>query len=226
MNGPETLVYGVLSLALLIAAGVGGRRVYNEYKNRNSIKKEINRRFRLNRDDENPPNDLNEGLSSNKEEENKGSNDGNSSGGNQPAKDSSIFSRGLSTGLAMASGLAAKVNFKKGSKKEEEDDDPSKYHQLDDGADQQENRQQSKTTRLWSAEGVKIVDETNQVVVSSEPSQASADLLGSEEPAKVKASVFMAEPEADVPAELQNIDLDPSTQNENQEGIMQEDDNL
>lgn len=205
----------------MIAAGYGGTRVYNEYKNKNNIKKEINRRFRFNRDDESPTGDFGESLNGPSEEAKRNNDEiGNQSSADRD-KNSSMFSKGMAMAGLAAAGLAAKVSFKKGSKKQEEDEDPTRYHQLDDGClDQQQQPSNSKTTRLWTQDGVKIVDEQNKVVMSSEPIQKNANLIGSDEPAptKIKATAVIEE---DVPDELQDIELD-----QNQEVQMEYDDNL
>lgn len=215
----EAIGYAFVSLLVLIVAGYGTRRAYNEYKNRTNIKKEINRRFNFNRDDENPAGNFRENLNS-RNEESKRNDDSNNGSGGSDDKNKGIFSRGMAMAGIAAAGLAAKVSFKKESKKTDEDDDPTRYHQLDDGADQQQQSSNNKTSRLWTYEGVKIIDESNKVVMSSEPTQKNANLIGTDEPVpqKVKA---MAVIEEDVPEELQDIDLD-----KNEQVQMQYDDRL
>jgi len=195
-----------MSLLVLAAVGMGGRRAYDSYKNKVNIKKEINKRFRFNGDSENgPANDYSERFnqnSGNGEESKRNSHNSNDGGSDKKA---GVLSKGFKMAGSLAGSLASKVNFKKTSKKtEDEDNDPSKYHQLDDGADHQQNSRKDTTTRQWSQDGVKIVDTKGNTTMSSEPSQRSADLIGSGEVTKVKGSVVADD---ELPDELQDIDL-------------------
>jgi hypothetical protein len=56
--GYETMIYGVISLVVLAALGVMGRRWYSEVQAKTNIKKEINKRFRFggNNDEESKAN--------------------------------------------------------------------------------------------------------------------------------------------------------------------------
>ena len=103
--------------------------------------------------------------------------------------------------------LAAKVSF---TKVEAEDEDPAKYHQLDDGANQPVTTLASeKSTRFWSQEGATILDKKQEENQSA--SVMRSDIV------KVKASIV-----ADVPAELEDVNLDNSEEQNGNFMIMDE----
>lgn len=119
-----------MSAILLLIGGVVARNIWSDYKDKNNIKKEINRRFRFNnrRDDEagNSSNDFRENFVPPQQEESKGD-------GYQPPKDNSVLTRGVAAAGAMFGALAIKSGLKKTAP--EEDEDPTKYHPLEDGGE-------------------------------------------------------------------------------------------
>ena len=259
----ETVMYGALSLCLLAGTAALGRRWYNEYSAKHNIKKEINKRFRFgDNPEDNRANQREAFMPTNENDGNKDPIKGRdeeekqrdpehlgpmpgmgSDKNNGPAKDTanaSVLSKGLGIIGSAAGAIASKVHMTKMDEKEE-DNDPAKYHQLDAGLNEKAPENTDKQTRVWTKDGVKLVDPvTKQEILSSEPdvkkkppmSESSFENLDKEsgdetKPTKVKASVLI-ETDSEYPSdakELEEINLD--SEHEEQNGnFMKLDDNL
>jgi len=118
----STYMYGALSLVLLAGTAVLGRRAFNDYATKHSIKKEIKKRFKF-------------GDNSDNEAGHRSIPSSGPADGGEESKNNNASTRDFNGAKNMiknaAAKLASKVNLTK--QKEVEENDPAKYYTLDDG---------------------------------------------------------------------------------------------
>ena len=122
-----------------------GRRAYNSYKNKVNIKKEINKRFKFGRDND-------QGYQPNFDEEAK------TPAGEEEEKSGGMFNRGKKLIGAAGKSLkkvAGKVSISKGK----EDEDPTRYSVLPSKGDTLMNGPSQEDThkRIWTKDGAVMV---------------------------------------------------------------------